>query len=281
MVTHRKGWRGLARVLAPTCRSAYHAAMLRCSTLLPFVWALGACIEDTQPRVIPDTGIDLGDAAQDVVDATTCDEPGITRCAEGEFATEVCRDGTWQRTPCASDKICVFAGGAQCVSSTGDADCRDTLYCFLGCQILHPGDESAAEACWTTCYVSATQPAQRELSDALGCFDANCADQGFECIAERCSQDLADCYFESKGEQRCGEIVECRLACPDEDTACQKACGGDASIEAQGQYAVLELCTFYQCAGQDEDCPRRVSLPTGPCYPYASDCVGLLPNIAR
>lgn len=256
--------------------------MLRCHLLALVLLTPGACIEEQAPRAVPDTGLDFGDVAPDASDdSAACDEPGVTRCAEGENATEVCLEGTWRRAPCGADQLCVLAGGAQCIDSTGDKDCRDTLYCFLGCQVLHPDDETAAEACFVTCYTSATQPAQRELSDALDCFEGNCADQGFECISERCSQDLADCYFDTTGNKGCGRIVECRLDCADGDTACEKACGADATFEAQGQYAVLELCTFYQCVGQDDDCPRRVSLPAGPCYPYANECVGLLPNIAR
>lgn len=273
-----------AGMLAPGPHPAYHAAMVRLAMPCLLIWSLSiGCIEGQPARTVPETSIPLDDVedADEVGDAVTCNEPGVTRCAEGANATEICLDGVWQRAACAEDKICVLAGGAQCIDSTGDADCRDTLYCFLGCQVLHPDDEVAADACFVTCYTSATQPAQLELSDALGCFEGNCADQGFECIAERCSQDLADCYYDTKGAAGCARIIECRLACADGDTPCEKACGSDSTIEAQGKYAVLELCTFYQCIGQDAECPRRVTLPTGPCGTYAKDCVDFLPNIAR
>lgn len=240
-----------------------------------------ACIEESQ-RISDTAGTsDTADSSFDAPVGEPCDEPGITRCAADAAATEICLDGVWQRAACAENKICVLAGGAQCVDSTGDEDCRDTLYCFLACQITYPDDTTVADACFVECFRSATQAAQRELSDVTSCFEENCPEaSGFECAAERCSQDLADCYFESKGETGCGAILECRVACKD-DEVCAKACGNDGTIEAQGDYAVLELCLFFACAGKDEDCPKRAALPTGACGAYTNACIGLLPNTPR
>jgi len=243
-------------------------------------WLASACIEESA-RVADTTTPDTSDPGTDVTPGEPCDEPGITRCAADAAATEICLDGVWQRAACAADKICVLAGGAQCVDSTGNADCRDTLYCFLGCQIASPDDPQAADRCFVECFRSATPPAQRELSDATSCFEENCADDaGFQCVAERCSQDLADCYFDAKGGAPCAAIIECRVACND-DEGCIKKCGNDSTFEAQGDYAVLELCIFYACAGQDEDCARRAGGPSGPCAAYINVCIGLLPNTPR
>ncbi len=251
-----------------------------------------ACIEDSERVADTNTPTDTVDTSDEVPPGTDasddsgpggepCDEPGITRCASDAAAVELCLDQTWQRAACAEDKICVVAGGAQCVDSTGDATCRDTLYCFLGCQLLFE-DLAAQDACFVDCYRTAAEDAQRELSDVIGCLDDNCMDAaGLDCVAGRCSQDLADCYFDTHGTARCGAIIECRLTCADGDEACVTACGEDATIEAQGDYAVLELCTFYACAGQDDDCARRAALPTGPCGDYANACVGLLPSTPR
>jgi hypothetical protein len=283
MVTHRKTQCGFPRPLAPVRRALYDDLMMR-SALLCLL--LGACIQDTRragdAADAPDTSADTGeDVALDTSDAESCSEPGMTRCADGANATEICLGGTWQRASCAEGKICVVAGGAQCVDSTGDADCRDTFYCFLGCQILHGDDLTAGEACLLECFRGATREDQVELSEALGCFEKNCTqDAAFDCVAEHCSQDLADCYFDTNGDASCGTIIECRLACGD-DAACGRTCGSDATVQAQGDYAVLELCTFYACAGQDADCARRESLPTGACAAYTNECVGLLPSTDR
>lgn len=259
--------------------------------VLPLLVLAPACIEDSARVADTDTATDVVDTSDDLPPGTDasddsgppgepCGEPGITRCAADTDAVELCLDGVWQRAGCADTKICVVAGGAQCVDSTGDATCRDTLYCFLGCQLLFE-DSAAQDTCFVDCYRTAREDAQRELSDVIGCLDDNCGDTtGLQCVADRCSQDLADCYFDTHGQGRCGAIIECRLAC-DGDTACVIACGEDATIDAQGDYAVLELCTFYACAGQDADCARRVSLPTGPCGDYANACVGLLPSTPR
>jgi len=277
--------------VALNCARAYHAAMTcsayRLTYLVPFIGLLaGACIEETRRIADSDTTPDATDPSVDADSSDTspgepCDEPGITRCAADAAATEVCLNGTWQRAACVDGKICVLAGGAQCVDSTGDAECRDTFYCFLGCQFTHPDDPAAAERCLVECFRGATPAAQRELSDVSSCFEENCADEaGLECVAERCSQDLADCYFDTKGDASCGSIIECRVGCSD-DTACAQACGSDATIAAQGRYAVLELCIYYACYGQEAECARRASLPTGGCSAYTNACIGLLPNTPR
>ncbi len=252
--------------------------------MVAFAGLAPACIEESAR--VTDTADTVSDTDDPSVDADLpagepCDEPGITRCAADAAATEICLDGIWQRAACADNKICVLAGGAQCVDSTGDEDCRDTLYCFLACQITNPDDVTAADFCFVECFRSATQAAQRELSDVTSCFEENCADEtGFDCAADRCSQDLADCYFETTGDARCGAILECRVGC-NGDEVCAKSCGTDGTIEAQGKYAVLELCIFFACAGQDEECTRRAGLPTGACGAYTNECIGLLPNTPR
>lgn len=277
---------GATARVASNAAGAYHPGMMRSahclSRLVPIapvavlcLGLAGACIEETGR--ITDTSD--ADASGDV--GEPCDEPGVTRCASDAAATEVCLNGTWQRAACAENKICVLAGGAQCVDSTGDAACRDTLYCFLGCQVAHADDPVAAEACLVECFRSATQAAQRELSEVSECFEDNCGnDAGLDCVAEQCSQDLARCYYDSSGDATCGSIVECRVGC-NEDPSCIQACGADATVGAQGEYAVLELCIFYACAGQDDECGRRAGLPTGACGDYTNACIGLLPNTPR
>ena len=252
--------------------------------------ALAACIEDQRhltdldatsldtPLEPSDTALEPSDTTLDASDAASCSAPGMTRCAQDAAATEVCLDGIWQRAACAEGKICVLAGGAQCVESTGDVDCRDTLYCFIGCQVTHADDQRAADACFVNCFRLASKPSQRELSVVSTCFEDRCSGAtGFACINESCSQDLAACYFDTTGTANCGAIIRCRLACT--DPACERACGSDATFEAQGDYAVLELCTVYACVGQDSDCPRREALPTGTCGAYASQCMGILPGV--
>ncbi len=230
--------------------------------------AVTACIEEQTPL---DTSVET---SPEVV-YESCDTPRVTRCNAARGATEFCTNGVWLPEACGEGKLCIVAGAAQCVDSTGDATCRSTLYCFIGCQYENAGDDVAIEACLVSCYRSATRDDQIELSLATDCLERRCGDDtSFECIASSCSQALGDCYFDTSGQQSCGEIVACRTAC-DDDEACGTSCGDDGSVAAQSTYAVLELCIFYACLGGNEECPRRVVLPGGACGDYTNACIGL------
>ena len=248
-----------------------------------------ACISESRPRASSDA-TDATSSAPDATDddgAGDADDPacassGQTRCDDQGKALEVCLEGRWQSAPCGDDQICVGgAEGALCIDASGDADCHDTLYCFLACQVLHPDEGADQDGCFGTCFTAGTEQAQGELTEVIACFEDNCRDSApLECAAQRCTQDLADCYYDDHGQAGCPSIVSCRIACED-DSDCAKRCGDDATIEAQGDYAMLELCIFYACWDQDEDCSRRATLPTGACSPYANECIGLLPNTPR
>ncbi len=253
----------------------YYAQAVAClggsmSRALVALIAVTACIEEQTPI---DT---TGDVATSP-DSTSepCDTPGVTRCNDDLSATEFCSGGVWIPEACGEGKLCIVAGAAQCVDSTGDATCRSTLYCFIGCQVAYADDDPAIESCMISCFRGATREDQVELSVATDCFERRCGeDASFDCIAASCSQALGDCYFDTSGSESCGQIITCRTGC-DGDEVCGIGCGDDGSIPAQSTYAVLELCIFYACFGEDGDCPRRVGLLGGACSDYTNACVGL------
>lgn len=242
------------------------------SRVLVALIAVTACIEEQTPI---DTSGDVAVESSPETSNEPCDTPGVTRCSEDGSATEFCSGGAWLPEPCGEGKLCVVAGAAQCVDSTGDATCRSTLYCFIGCQVAHEGDDVAIEACLVSCFRGATRDDQVELSLATECLERRCGEGAtFECIASSCSQALGDCYFDVSGGETCAQIVACRTGC-NGDEACAVTCGDNGSVAAQSEYAVLELCIFYACIGQDDECPRRAGLPGGACGDYTNACLGL------
>ncbi|MCC6622039.1 MAG: hypothetical protein IT385_12325 [Deltaproteobacteria bacterium] len=252
-----------------------------------------ACIDDSGQRVAsdtttaPDSATSTGDAATDTAgpDATDprqpCDSPGTTRCSAEGAALEVCTDGAWRATTCEQGRVCVEIGGAQCLQASGEASCRDLVYCYLGCGFA---GGASVDACSLACYLQGTVPAQGQLLGFVGCVDrAGClepqpAEDTLACVGDHCGPSLAQCYFPRSGEGACSAILNCREACDDEE--CSRACGEDATLVSQGVYGVLEICILHACAHattelEQKTCIAQATGVGGLCNPWVRECLDL------
>lgn len=254
---------------------------------LALVVTLAACI-DSSPRVAsatdigttPETGDEIaGDAADP---AEPCDTPAATRCRDDARALQICRDGSWQTTTCGDDRLCIDVGGAQCLEASGEAVCRELVYCYLGCA---PLSGAARNACEVECYLQGTVSAQSELAAFVGCLDrAGCFGEDLgpvlDCISDGCGTPMAQCYFQTSGSDSCPSIITCRDGCGDEDNACHLGCGQTATLAAQADYGVLELCLVYACSERENDptCIDEVTGIGGACAKYVRACANPLDN---
>jgi len=258
--------------------------MIRVSLLAIVLFS--ACVETDRPlrgedadtTVAPDTPI--APDTDDLLEVEPCGEQGTTRC-DGAEATQICNNGEWQSAVCPTDWVCVDFGGAECLSATGDSTCRDVLYCFATCQLSFADDQEGRDGCQVACFIAGSQTAQTELSLVTSCIgDGGCEDGGpatLECIDERCSLQLALCYFESTGRTSCADIVQCVTGCDDDEPTCWQECGDDGSADAQAEFAILDLCVQYACFGvSSPTCGREAMGPGGPCFEYVTQCLSPL-----
>jgi len=243
--------------------------------------AVCACIDSGGQRTPADSTSSDTTAASDAEVVAPCDGPGTTRCSAAGDAVEVCSDGAWRATSCGADRLCVDLGGAQCLQASGDADCRDMVFCYLGCGFAGGASE---DACALACYLAGTVPAQGQLAAFVGCLDrAACIAEGdagdvLVCVSDRCGSQLAQCYFETSGPKSCADIVTCREGC--DGDACVQACGQDATLVAQADYGVLELCLLHACAEattelQQKACIAQATGVGGLCSPFLRKCLGV------
>lgn len=247
--------------------------------------SLVGCIESTRPQREVDLG--TGDTTSPPVDTTPevasdtpsdvgepCEDQGTTRCL-GLEATQICNAGRWQTVACTSGRVCVDLGGAQCLDATGKAVCRDVLTCFAACHLTHR-EADARDACLVACFIDGSEEAQSEVSLFTSCLDvAGCdtSQDGLLCVEESCSQALALCYFDKTGDKSCARAATCVGECGD-DRDCQIKCGEDATLAAQGELAVLDLCLQYACLGSAEaNCTRDAMAVGGVCARQAVRCL--------
>lgn len=245
-----------------------------CLTLAAVV--VSGCIQEHRP---------VGDAADtstssDAAGTEACTSTGDTRCSADSRSLEICTDGHWTATSCGNSRVCVVSGGAQCLQTSGEATCRALMYCYLGC--LGQPDEARAQ-CELECYVTGTVAAQAQLvafqtcADRAQCTHAPTASETLDCLDTSCRTPLAQCYFEASGQDSCASILACYEGCQ-HDTTCEAKCGQEADLDAQGRYAILELCLFVACADEPNDptCVDREAGIGGTCASYTRHCLNPL-----
>jgi len=239
---------------------------------------LASCIESSERRVADSTSSD-DTIAPDVVHGDPCEQGGDERCSADSSAIEICGDdGFWSGTRCGDARVCIDYGGAHCLETTGDESCRDLLYCFLGCSAEQTPEDQ--ESCAGRCFVSGTATAQNQLDDAQHCMEeAGCVDlplkESLMCIDDTCGTLLAFCYFPTHGAESCADIIACKTACKEQEDAdsCDRRCGDASTIAAQSDYAALELCLFFSCAGQTDQGCVSAAAETGACRTFTNQCV--------
>ncbi|MFO0749559.1 MAG: hypothetical protein U1F43_28395 [Myxococcota bacterium] len=258
-------------------------ARLALASLLALLVTRGACINSSAQRPAADATVS-GDATSDADTGTPvgepCDGPGDTRCSVGQDAVEVCSDGTWHATVCGANRFCVDVGGAQCLEASGTVECRQLIYCYLGCGAQ---PESLQGACQLDCYLSGTVQAQSQLVAFQTCADRSACSAGdagsdtLTCLDDACRTPLAQCYFPDSGQASCASILTCYEGCQ-KDPSCEAACGQDATLDAQGRFAILELCLWFACADHPDDasCLDTALGLQGACQPFVRKCLNPL-----
>ncbi|MFH1532531.1 MAG: hypothetical protein ABIK09_17545 [Pseudomonadota bacterium] len=148
-----------------------------------------------------------------------------------ETSCGVCLPGTG----CAADGTCVTAGDATCLEiyecrvacPAGDTDC------IKGCDEAGTVEAQEAYTAWVDCL------------EVEGYFD--CAEDDDPCYEDAFAacEELVDACLQ--GEDSCGEVFDCKMACPGGDTTCALLCELNGTLVDQDLLGQLYDCVSEQC----------------------------------
>ena len=137
--------------------------------------------------------------------------------------------------------------------------CAEAVTCWAHCKL--------DDACKTACAEGVDPTILDEIKPVQECVgQLNCGGAPVQCLVEDCWDQYHTCYFGGvSGSGLCSDALECIVACPADDGACESACLAKASNEAQKAYVKYTECVWIyaqdNCEGVDPaECKKQAEM---------------------
>jgi len=191
---------------------------------------------------------------------------GTRRCSGS--AVEVCSAGQWT-----TEQSCTNGcTNNQCNAAPTGLVCMDVWACIIDAGCFDNLPTVPTSACMNPCLNQGTSTGKNEMNAMLSC-SSNCSYDD-ACIIDTCSQQRANCFFDTAGSLSCAAVNTCIGNCPTGGAyeACAFSCYEQATNTAQGRHFRVVNCLNYHCDDDDQTCQREVISSGGPCEQAYNIC---------